>query len=205
MKTVTILTEIMASQEIVKSNCYKNYFIFAMTLNFANLKKSMEEVKNMETVDLGPKIKGNVELNCPPKGNWDYGCALRMSYALNHAGLPIPFNSNSTTVSGIDNVDGKKIKLWYYYRVSDITIYLRNLCKNCTKVEYDPKKDNKKKIDEFKNKKGIIIFQINFSDAGGHVELIENGQMIGYTVDGHDFNHYINHKKLVKAELYEIE
>lgn len=170
---------------------------------FEEYRKCMNVVHNMETEELGSLIQGKVGSMCPPKGSLKDGCAIRMSYALNNAGFTIPFESDQTTVYGIDIVDGVDTNSWYYYCVADIAKYIRKISSNCTKLEYDPKNDLKTKIEEFRTKKGIIIFTND--DESGNVDLVENGKLIGYDKNDHNFDHFMNNENLSKAELYIID
>lgn len=100
-------------------------------------------------------------------------------------------------------MDGVYTNSWYYYCVADIAKYIRKICSNGTKLEYDPKNDLKTKIEEFRTKKGIIIFTND--DESGNVDLVENGKLIGYDKNDHNFDHCMNNEKLLKAELYIIK
>ena len=56
--------------------------------------------------------------------------------------------------------------------------------------------DKVKKKEPFEGKKGVIVFDCNFSDATGHVDLFN-----GSSVEGKD---YSDSSQLVSLGLYEI-
>ena len=139
-----------------------------LSMYFADVKdKSAHDVCEF----IGGKVKQNDFKNC---------CAVRMSYAFNKSGIKIPFIEKKT-VSG----EGKKD--WYIYRVKDFKEFLNS--KNYTKVT-----TRKKSLDEFANKTGVIVFDVDWADATGHVDLFD-----GNSVEGSDYTDQSN-----SITLYEI-
>ena len=66
---------------------------------------------------IGGKVGENIELGVNnPNLGFTNACAIRMSYSLNHSGVPVSRGTWST-VSGGD-------KNWYIYRVRDLVTYL---------------------------------------------------------------------------------
>lgn len=64
-------------------------------------------------------IGGNVAVNInhrDPRLRWTNTCAVRLSYVLNYAGMPVP-HVPGQTVSGADN-------RWYFYRVKNLIAFL---------------------------------------------------------------------------------
>ena len=106
-----------------------------------------------------------------------------MSYAFNKAGVKIPYIEKET-VSGEGKTD------WYIFRVRKFKDFLDG--KKYNKIS----SDKTKKLTPFKDKKGIIVFDINFKDATGHVDLFN-----GSYVEGKDYSHDENLKSIT---LYEI-
>jgi hypothetical protein len=80
-----------------------------------------------------------------------------MSYALNHAGAPIARGAWSTVSGG----DGS----WYIFRVRDIVTYLQSSFGKADKTVRSPKPG------DFAGMKGILVFNVNWQDASGHVTL----------------------------------
>lgn len=98
-------------------------------------------------------------------------CSMRLSQALNDYGLPIKKAAN--TIPGVQTEFSYQTKQRYIIRVNAARSYLLN--------QWGPPDVNlyKKNGDQFdpashtgfKNKPGVIIFEIGFSDASGHVDL----------------------------------
>jgi hypothetical protein len=105
--------------------------------------------------DVFKLIGGKVEAN-----NFANSCAMRVSRSLNYSGYKIDYIPPNLTVSGSDGN-------WYIYRVAELIKYLNAKFGDpdivIKKGPYQPK---------FKNKKGIIIFEVDeWSDASGHATL----------------------------------
>lgn len=98
-------------------------------------------------------------------------CAIRMSRSLNYGGMPINKNKIPSKAYHAKGGDGHS----YFFRVKDIEKFLEL---NFGKPELDIKTNGMNVSAQFRNKKGIIIFEVNFSDATGHVTLWE-GAMCG--------------------------
>jgi hypothetical protein len=142
---------------------------------YSKLSKYFADVKDKSAHDVCVFIGGKVEQN-----DFKNCCAVRMSYAFNKSGIKIPFTENKT-VSG----EGKKD--WYIYRVKDFKDFLNS--KNYTK--HTTKQNSLK---DFDNKKGVIVFDVDWADATGHVDLFN-----GKSVEGSD---YTSQSKSIT--LYEI-
>jgi hypothetical protein len=87
------------------------------------------------------------------------GCATRLSYVLNKAGVHIPANGHWRTVSGAD-------KLNYIYTVKEMTIFLLT-----TFGQPDLEKKVSPQAKDFSGRTGLIVFDVHFSDATGHATL----------------------------------
>lgn len=143
---------------------------------YDELSKYFKEVKDKSAHDVCEFIGGKVKIN-----DFTNCCAVRMSYAFNKAGIKIPYIKEQT-VSG----EGKKD--WYIFRVRIFKKFLdeKNYTKHTTK---------EKSLEEFKDKKGVIVFDVDWADATGHVDLFN-----GSVVEGKD---YTNVAKSIT--LYEIK
>jgi hypothetical protein len=108
---------------------------------------------------IGGKVKTNIDLGKEdPQLGFTNGCAIRMSYAFNYTGAPIPFIKNEVSSGN----DGK----WYIYRVRQLISFL-----NASFGPPDLGRSHPMQS-EFKNEKGILIFEVNgWSDAQGHATL----------------------------------
>ncbi|WP_225318659.1 type VI secretion system amidase effector protein Tae4 [Cellvibrio sp. KY-GH-1] len=107
---------------------------------------------------IGGKVKQNIDLGVQdPRLGFTNECALRMSYSLNYSGISIPRGSWNT-VSGGDNK-------WYIFRVRDIVSFLNNSFGKPDKTIETPKPK------DFSALKGILVFNVNWSDATGHATL----------------------------------
>lgn len=90
-------------------------------------------------------------------------CAIRLSRALNYSGFPLPRFPGMNTKKGND---GKR----YAYRIQEMKPWLNRalgkpdfLIKKKAGVAFDKK--------SLKSMKGIIGFDIKFSDATGHLDM----------------------------------
>jgi len=86
------------------------------------------------------------------------GCATRMSYVLNYDGVHIPQISGET-VTGADKKN-------YIFRVRTMDSFLSR-----TFGKPDIAKGANSVPTDFRGKKGIIAFAVQFSDASGHITL----------------------------------
>jgi hypothetical protein len=136
---------------------------------------------------------GADDTSAPPPQQWlggDHGdtCTLRMSRALNYSGYPIPAH-----FPGLRTVKGKD-KLHYAFAVQEIHAWL--------KKKFGPPdiyvKGKPVKRDNFLEKKGIILFDINFglnrdgvTRALGHVDLWDGktfyDEIVGISWPDRDF------------------
>ena len=141
-----------------------------LSKNFAMVKdKSAPEVCEF----IGGKVKANNFTNC---------CAVRLSYAFNKSGIKIPYIQNET-VSG--ELKPNESKEWYIFRVR---VFKKYLDEKYTKIT-----TNKKSLEDFKDKKGVIVFDVNWSDATGHVDLFDGNKVEGhdYTADSNSISLYL--------------
>ncbi|WON76236.1 type VI secretion system amidase effector protein Tae4 [Serratia sp. UGAL515B_01] len=123
----------------------------SMWSSFSKVNVAVPQVGNI----IGGKVKANID-----SGIFQNACAIRMSYALNNAGINIPRNESKwKTSSGADNK-------WYIYRVEDMIKFLNDQFYQADVIS----KLSVNKSD-FSNKKGILAFNVNWSDATGHVTL----------------------------------
>ena len=90
-------------------------------------------------------------------------CAIRMSYAFNHAGSPIPKHHPSlSTVQGDDGY-------WYAFRVRELRRYLEQ--------EFKPADVTGTSEREFQGHKGVIMFDVaGWSNATGHFDVWDGAQ-----------------------------
>ena len=112
---------------------------------FSDINRDVSRVGNI----IGGKVEVNINNNI-----FNNACALRMSYALNRAGITIPRNeSRWKTSSGAD-------KNWYIYRVDDMVRFLNDRF---------GKADLTKGVE---HQKGVLFFNVSgWNDATGHVTL----------------------------------
>lgn len=67
---------------------------------------------------IGGKVKYNIDLGKEkPHLGFTNGCAIRMSYVLNHTGVQVPFIKGEVS----SGAEGK----WYIFRVRQLTSFLR--------------------------------------------------------------------------------
>lgn len=107
---------------------------------------------------IGGTVAKNIGLT-PPVG-WRNTCAIRMSYILNHSGMPVP-RIVGKTVSGAD-------KKWYFYRVRDLIDFLTQRWGRADLILPFPVARN----DDMSEKRGVILFEVSgWQDASGHASL----------------------------------
>jgi hypothetical protein len=82
-----------------------------------------------------------------------------MSYVLNSTGVNIPKSPLWKSVTGADNKN-------YIYQVEGMRAFLLQ-----TFGEPDIDRGATARPEDFKGKKGIIIFDVHFTDASGHATL----------------------------------
>jgi hypothetical protein len=149
-----------------------------MCLRFQDVAPSANETYPEGVIEslqkVGDRIGGHVKLNFDlgikdirdhpdqypthPAG-FTNACATRMSYVLNYCGVHIAKSSLWQTVTGADNNN-------YIYRVEGIRAFLLH-----TFGDADIVKGPTARIEDFQGKKGIMVFDLNFSDASGHATL----------------------------------
>lgn len=95
-------------------------------------------------------------------------CAVRMSYAMNYIGFPIPRGfPNLSTVKGGDGMR-------YAFRVRELRPWLRH---TFGAPDFEVKKKANEAFDrsQIMLMVGLIAFDINFSDATGHLDATFGG------------------------------
>ena len=133
---------------------------------YSQLSKNFGEVKDKSAPEVCEFIGGKVKVN-----NFTNCCAVRLSYAFNKSGIKIPYIQNET-VSGEQKPN--ESKEWYIFRVR---VFKKYLDEKYTKIT-----TTKKSLEDFKGKTGVIVFDVNWADATGHVDLFD-----GTKVEGHDY------------------
>lgn len=115
------------------------------------------------------------------EGNNEFlnGCTIRLSYAFNLSGLRIP--KGIGTVSGrLKEKEILKLEYYYYYRARDLKNFLlkkfRNPFINANNITNHFEQE--KYISRIKGKSGIIAL-IFRNGVSGHVDVVENGNLIG--------------------------
>ena len=106
-------------------------------------------------------------------------CAIRLSHALNKSGLLIPFIPGETSSGTGPNGE----TWWYIPRLDDMSQYLSSQFGKPQSFTPEQFKKNKNS--------GVVIFQIPWNDATGHVDLWDGSN----TIDGH--NDYIGKSKRI--------
>jgi hypothetical protein len=106
-------------------------------------------------------------------------CAIRMSRALNYSGMPLPAHfPGMNTIAGGDHkryaFRMQELKLWVAHKFGKPTIDLSNPARGIDR-------------DAFAGKRGIIVFDIHFSDANGHIDLWDGTTFIHERIAGHDY------------------
>ncbi len=104
---------------------------------------------------IGGKVKANIDAHI-----FTNACALRMSYVLNRAGLPIP-RLEGETVSGGDHYQ-------YFFRLMDLAAFLRHSLGKPDGILMGPSAGGLGLME----KRGILLFEVAiWGDASGHATL----------------------------------
>ena len=107
---------------------------------------------------IGGKVEANIRLGATnPSLGFTNGCAIRMSYSLNHSGVFIT-NGEWKTSSGSD---GRR----YIFRVRDLRKFLMQRFGNPDHTSATPSPT------VFSGMKGILVFTVDWADASGHATL----------------------------------
>lgn len=158
-----------------------------------------DHVKYKTMKDLYTALGGAAEKNIQAPGFGPNGntCASRLSMAFNKAGSPINSTlANSIGVRTLGAKDGSRI----IYGVADFRKYL-------IKLLGEPVTDKVSLYDDnFRGRKGIIAFSVNWAGATGHIALW-NG--VNYREPGYDnYSTYVDpansQVKTSKGEFWEI-
>lgn len=148
---------------------------------------------SFHTKDLYDEIGGGLpNLYSSNPNAWENSCAIRMSRALNYSGLRL---KKAPSIGGnIKGDDGYN----YWIRVRDLQKFL---------VDYLPKPNVDKSgavgvVSEFKNKKGIIVFDVSgWGNATGHFTLWDGNHLIYPGDPAHDnpsSNYYYFHLNYIQ-------
>lgn len=129
--------------------------------SFMKLKEEYLDYVNYTSSQVLDKIGGKVKIN-----DFQNTCAVRLSRTLNYNSLELP---KPGEFDGLNVVSGND-KKWYAYRVREIRKWLMG---RLSAPKFDLSKQagdafDKKNISQYK---GIIGFDIQFSDATGHLDL----------------------------------
>jgi len=164
------------------------------------------------TKDLYDIIGGGLPENLRTNPNsWENSCAIRMSRGLNYSGIKLP-----KAPSNGGNIVGKD-KLNYWIRVKDLKEYLIRMLKDKFPLIEEVGKPDA--VNKFKDKKGIIVFDVSgWSNATGHFTLWDGSNLfyVGPDLSHNDptSDHYyfsMNYEqgsttiKTTKVRLWEIK
>ena len=158
-----------------------------------------DHTKYQSMKDLYSALGGAAEknINLPGFGPNGNTCASRMSVAFNKAGAPINLAfANAIGAQTLSTADGSQI----IFRVADFRKYLFKLLGNPTIDNTSPYDD------EFRGRKGIVAFSVNWQGATGHIALW-NG--VTYREPGYDnYSTYVNSAypgiRTSRGEFWEI-
>jgi hypothetical protein len=105
-------------------------------------------------------------------------CAIRMSRAFNYSGVPIPRHfAGLNVVSGADH-------LWYAYRMQELAKWIQHAFGAASLTETSGKSLDRNTI---AGMQGIIVFDIHFSDAQGHIDLWDGTTFTHERYAGQDY------------------
>lgn len=144
---------------------------------------------------LGGNAQRNIDVpGFGPDGNT---CASRLSVALNQGGSPI--EQNLADSIGINTL-GTERNTRIIFRVSDFRKYL-------IKILGKPAVDLESPFDdEFKKKKGIVAFSVNWQGATGHIALWDGASYREPSYD--NYSMYVNSQypsiRTTKGEFWEL-
>lgn len=159
-----------------------------------------DHIKYKTMKDLYSALGGAAEKNIHmpgfgPNGN---ACASRLSVAFNRSGAPIAAAlAASIGAKTLGTKDGSRI----IYRVADFREYL-------LKTLGKPQIDNASPYDDqFRGRKGIIAFSVNWTGASGHIALWDG---VNYREPGYDnYSTYVEPTnpaiKTSRAEFWELK
>lgn len=141
---------------------------------FTHMVKAFAQVKERDPKSVGMLIGGMVRVNFD-SGDWKNACAVRMSYALNQSGCPIPFTEGQT-VSGENPT-----RAWYMFRVSFAMAYLRL---NWGEPDVVTSLINGSHRSQLEGMKGLLGLNVpQWNDATGHLTLWDG---VG-VLESHDY------------------
>lgn len=132
----------------------------------ANLRKVGDKIGGQVKINIDQGIEDisqyvieNPEQFPPTPKGFTNACSIRLSYVLNKGGVHIPRSTLWETVTGGDSTN-------YIYRLAGIRAFL-----NHTFGRPDIHKGLGAQKSDFSRKQGIVVFDLNFSDASGHATL----------------------------------
>ena len=123
--------------------------------------KLFKEVK-LSVKDVGEKIGGKVKTNIDSR-IFANACPIRMSYVLNHSGIPIPSGAGYAVVSGADHA-------WYMFHITEMLTFLTS--------KWGPPDVTAKQpyLAHFQGKKGVLlVLGSGWGNASGHITLWNGG------------------------------
>ncbi len=151
--------------------------------NYPRYDKGEVDPNAYSSRELYEMLGGNLELNYDANpSDFQNTCAVRISHVLNKAGHLIPFESSQTISSS------SRPKRWYYYRTIKLKKYIERTYKKA-----DVYKGNF--MDNYFSvfgRKGIIFFDINWSDASGHFTLFNGTNTVGGNYNTLDYFNWAN-------------
>ena len=150
------------------------------SIAFSRLLKNYPKYEDITDEQLLTQMNGS-EFEQARKEGAMYGCALRVSIALNKSGYLIP------EIKGITLSDGKYN---YILNAKSLNNYLSA---NRSIASYGIQNRN------FFGNKGIIFFNMNYSDASGHITLWNRFSIVG---GNHDSTYYINNSTYINFYQY---
>ena len=125
---------------------------------------------------IGGRVAVNIgdDMGFPDAGNT---CAMRMSYALNHGGMPLSWSLLKSLKLGRSAIPGADHKP-HLFRVADLRIYLANA------LGTTPQRVRKDFGKAFAGRRGIVAFKVDgWQTATGHIALWNGTQ---FREDDHD-------------------
>jgi hypothetical protein len=136
--------------------------------------KLMASFPNVSPASVGSLIGGHVEMN-----HFRNACTLRLSRALNYAGMRVPGPGGFHGLNVVSGADGR----WYAYRVQEMRKWLRFRLGNPAIDELRPDISRS----DFEGTRGIIAFDIAFADANGHLDLWDGATYTHEDTDSKDY------------------
>lgn len=109
-------------------------------------------------------------------GTWVNFCAIRLSYALNQSGARIPFINGNVSSSGLAQNGGAKP--WHFRLLTDLVPFLE---REWGKPDIDVSMARGAfKGQEIQGEKGLLILDVDWSDATGHGTFWDGKKTVEY-------------------------